>query len=146
MHCAALTPPLTTRMPKLRLWVGMGGFGIGVVFSKGYLFLFLILSVVTTTSPITPIKGVPKMNQSSVMCDRNLKCPCEPAMPTIKRKHPKIVIPVNNTVNAFISIYSIAGRFSNFCLYRLIISKYLDLLLSFAQFLSYASHNTRLSS
>ena len=53
-------------------------------------------------SPTTPTKGVPKMNQSSVMCGLNLKCPCDPATPIIKRKHPAIVTQVKKTIRPFI--------------------------------------------
>jgi hypothetical protein len=104
MHCAAHCTLLTTRMPKL--WLRSVFVALASVwFSKDYLFLFLILKIVTTTNPATPIKGVPKMNQSSVMWGRNLKCPCDPATPTIKRKHPKIITTEKKTVNAFIYLY-----------------------------------------
>ena len=88
--------------PNARLWHWCGC-------SKFYLFLFLILKTVTTTNPITPIRGVPKINQSSVICGRNLKCPWDPATPTIRRKQPTIVTPQKNTVNNFIIYLSSYG-------------------------------------
>ena len=68
-------------------------------------------------SPTTPTKGVPKMNQSSVMFGLNLKCPCDPATPIIKRKHPATVTQVKKTIRPFIGgfIGYLEGLIACFC-------------------------------
>jgi hypothetical protein len=99
MHCAAHLHTLNRKNAKA-LVVGSECVALALVwFPKDYLSLFLIFKVITTTRPIIPTNGVPKMNQSSVICGLNLKCPCDPVMPTTKRKHPIIITQEKNTIS-----------------------------------------------